>query len=51
MPFTPEFTRLRRRINGQYSDKAKGDTIAFKKAFDLKLSIFEETKPKWKRIP
>jgi len=44
MPYTEEFNKLRRRFFNQYSDKAKAETFAYKKAFKLDIPTFRDKK-------
>lgn len=42
MPYTDEFKKIRRRLMGEYSDKAKAETFAFEEAFKLKVPTFRQ---------
>jgi hypothetical protein len=44
MPYTEEFSKLRRRVFNQYADKAKAETFAYEKAFKLRIPTFTERK-------
>jgi len=48
MPFTPEFMKVRRHFTNLYSDKARAETFAFKKAFDLGIPTFRDKERKFK---
>jgi len=49
MPYTKEFSKLRRKLLNQYSDRAKAETFAFETAFKKGINTFEERKDKVKK--
>jgi len=50
MPYTDEFNKLRRQLRNQYSDKAKADTFAYKKALDLGIPTFKDRQKRFKKL-
>lgn len=48
MPFTKEFLCLRRKYRRKYSDKARADTFAYKKAIIEKIPTWKERDKKIK---
>ena len=48
MPYTEEFTKILRKFKHQYNDRAKAETFAFRKAFDLKIPTFKKRTLKFK---
>jgi len=50
MPYTKNFLRIRRKYSNEYKDKARAETFAFMKAFELKIPTFKDKEKKYKKI-
>lgn len=49
MPFTDEFSKLRRNYRSKYSDVARADSLAFRKALKEKIPTWKEKEKRIRR--